>query len=282
MLKVKNKLITTLLILLCVLAIQGLSFTYKKIINEKDKNITELNNTIFVLNTKIIDDYIPLQIEYEDTLQRITKYINTTDSFLNIGGSSTPEYFDSIIFEEILNAEGQEDFTGFLTNVELYFDKRSQYFNDIPYIWPLEYSPLIKITSTFGERFSPFTGTLQRHEGIDMISTFKARIFSTAPGRVIECWKNHPTLGMYVIIDHGNGYKTYYAHMSELYIKYTDKILRGQTIGRMGNTGESSGMHLHYGISFTNKETGKDEWIDPINFLRDTIDSKNVRFENND
>lgn len=238
------------------------------------------------LETSIKEVYIPQQTSFENTLKRITQYISETDQFLGIGGVSNtaPEYFDSVIFEEIMNAKETNDFELFLANTEHFFSERTTFFDTLPSIWPVEYSPRIRITSSFGERFSPFTGQLQMHSGIDLVSNWRAKILATAPGKILEYWpapgtringviyRGHPVFGGYIIIDHENGYRTHYAHLSEIYINSRSKIERGMVIGRMGNSGLSNGEHLHYGVEKFNEETKEWEFIDPINFLRGVKD----------
>ncbi len=234
------------------------------------------------LTYKINEYYMPQQIEFENTIKRITTYISQTDSFMGIGGSSkSPEYFDSSIYNEIVEAQNTNDFELFLSNTENFFSERAKYFDSLPSIWPLEYSLRIRVTSGFGERLSPFTGKLQEHSGIDLVSVWRAKIVATAPGRVVEYWppkgtkgpngiiyKGHPVFGGYIVLEHANGYRTHYAHLSEIYIKTTTIIKRGMIIGRMGNTGLSNGEHLHYGIEKFNDESQTWEFIDPVNFLR--------------
>lgn len=253
----------------------SLNVKYNKL--EKQKKYLEIS---------IEEVYKPQQKSFEDTLKRITEYIVKTDSFLGIGGTTntTPEYFDSSIFEEIINTKRTDDFNLFLSNIEFYFSERAAFFNTLPSIWPVDYSPRIRITSSFGERFSPFTGKLQMHSGIDLVSTWRAKVLSTAPGHISEYWpvpgtkiknvvyKGHPVFGGYIIIDHENGYRTHYAHLSEIYITKKTEITRGLVIGRIGNSGLSNGEHLHYGIEKLNEETQEWEFIDPINFLRGVSD----------
>lgn len=244
--------------------------------------------TVSILNNKINDQiaekkeiesiiseyYIPQEKQYEDSLQRIATYIQSTDQYLNIGGNSstiTPEYIDSNIFDSIINRNEEQDFTEYIANVETFFNDRTEYLNTLPSIWPLEYSPYLRITSPFGTRYDPFTDKVKLHGGIDMASTYRADIISTAPGVIEEHWIYEPTFGKYIIINHGNGYRTHYAHLSVSFVHEGDVIERGQVLGRMGNTGLSAGMHLHYGISKWNEETEEYDFIDPIVFMREAI-----------
>lgn len=248
-------------------------FLFQIFINGLNEKIFSLDIEKQNLSLKIDSYYIPQQIEFENTFKNITKYITKTDSFMGIGGTygETPVYFDSLLFNDILNTDNTNNFVLFVNNTEKFFDSRSKYFNDLPSIWPVEYSPRLQITSMFEERFDPFTAKIQKHDGIDMVSTIKAKVIATAPGKVISVWspkKGHPVYGGCIIIEHKNGYRTTYAHLSEIYVKKNSIIIRGMTIGRIGNTGLSKGAHLHYQIE--KYEENIKSWIllNPINFLR--------------
>jgi len=264
-----NKLSMIITIFSFVLLLQFVVFTFEGRIDDK---ITDINN----LQEKIDNYYIPQEDQYEDSIRRIVTYIQTTDQYLNIGGfvrssNSTPEYIDSNLFDSIINRNNEEDFSRLLTNVETFFNERNEYLDTLPSIWPIEYSPHLRITSPFGKRYSPFTDKIVDHGGIDMASTWGADILATAPGVVEEHWIYEPTFGKYIIINHGNGYRTHYAHLSVSYIHEGYEIERGQVIGRMGNSGLSRGMHLHYAISKFNEELEEWEFIDPISFMREVI-----------
>lgn len=223
---------------------------------------------------ELIDDYYKLQQEqYEASLSRVAEYIHSTDQYLNIGGqTASPEYIDSNIFESIMEQSEEQDFTEYLANVELFFSERTEYLDSLPSIWPLEYTPNLRITSQFGRRYDPFSDSIQEHTGIDLTSTYKADILVTAPGTIVEHWLWHPIFGKQIIVDHGNGYRTRYAHLSETYIHEWQTVERGEVIGRMGNTGRSNGMHLHYGVMKYNEETGEWDNIDPMSFMREAYE----------
>ena len=102
-------------------------------------------------------------------------------------------------------------------------------------------------TSQFGMRVDPFTGLPQLHAGIDFSAGIGVRVTATADGTVI--WAS--TRGAYgelIEIEHINGLSTRYAHLSRVDVKVGQKVTRGETIGAVGNTGRSTGPHLHYEI----------------------------------
>ncbi len=112
-----------------------------------------------------------------------------------------------------------------------------------PSIWPAKGW----LTSGFGYRISPFTGTSQFHEGIDIANNMGTPIRATADGVVVSV-KTHVGYGKMVVIDHGYGVVTRYGHCSEIFVKPGMKVKRGDVIASMGNTGRSTGPHLHYEV----------------------------------
>lgn len=104
------------------------------------------------------------------------------------------------------------------------------------------------ISSEFGLRSNPFGGrSYEMHEGIDFAGPVSKPILATAQGVVVNA-EYSGGYGNHVKIDHGYGYETLYAHMSALDVKIGDRVERGDVLGYLGNTGRSSGPHLHYGV----------------------------------
>jgi len=117
------------------------------------------------------------------------------------------------------------------------------------------------ITSRFGWRRDPFTGARKFHGGIDFGARAGTRVSSTAGGRVVFAGFNNGGFGNLVIVEHGNGYRTYYAHMSQINVREGQTVTDGQKVGEVGSTGRSTAPHLHYEIRRNN------ERIDPFPFL---------------
>lgn len=105
-----------------------------------------------------------------------------------------------------------------------------------------------KVSSNFGHRENPFTGAnIERHNGIDIKGKQGEIVRSTANGRVTFAgWKGG--YGNCIVINHQNGYETYYGHLSKITVKVNQTITIGQQIGKVGSTGRSTGPHLHYEI----------------------------------
>lgn len=118
-----------------------------------------------------------------------------------------------------------------------------------------------KISSKFGRRQDPLVKKKAFHPGIDFRGNTGDDIKATADGVVKKATRNK-VLGRYIILSHGNGYETIFAHMHKLLVKKGDKVTRGQVIGLIGNTGRSTGSHLHYGVRYNDKS------IDPMKYLQ--------------
>ena len=118
------------------------------------------------------------------------------------------------------------------------------------------------ITSTFGYRTSPFTGSREYHKGLDIASRTRTPIVASADGVVVFAGERR-ALGYAVEIRHGYGLDTIYGHLEELDVKTGDKVKRGQKIGLMGNTGRSTGPHLHYQVEVNGSP------VDPRNYILD-------------
>jgi murein DD-endopeptidase MepM/ murein hydrolase activator NlpD len=103
------------------------------------------------------------------------------------------------------------------------------------------------ISSRFGERNDPFTGERVQHRGLDFAGTQGSDVLSVASGVVIRS-ASRAGYGKTVEIDHGNGYRTRYAHNDELSVNAGDHVTAGQVIARMGSTGRASAPHVHFEV----------------------------------
>ena len=112
-------------------------------------------------------------------------------------------------------------------------------------------SPLAEydVNSGFGYRRDPMRRRGALHTGMDLGATRNAPILATAPGIVTEAGRSG-AYGIMVVIDHGLGIETRYAHLSRALVKVGDKVAVGRTVGSMGRTGRATGPHLHYEIRF--------------------------------
>jgi murein DD-endopeptidase MepM/ murein hydrolase activator NlpD len=127
--------------------------------------------------------------------------------------------------------------------IRRYVDQQRSLLARTPSAWPVHGW----ISSSFGSRLSPFSGSESFHAGIDIAKDAGSPIRATADGRVIYAGWNGG-YGKWVVIDHGNGIATVYGHNSELKVSPGQKVRRGTIIALMGSTGESTGPHCHYEV----------------------------------
>ena len=141
--------------------------------------------------------------------------------------------------------------------------------NSQPRIFPIRESDLIRFASFFGYRNHPIFKIRKFHKGIDLTASKGTPVYATAPGKVVIAGNLHDGYGNKIVIDHGNGYKTVYAHLNKITVKRGALVNLASKIGEVGNTGRSLASHLHYEVRI------EDHPVNPINYLyRDFSDSE--------
>ncbi len=135
----------------------------------------------------------------------------------------------------------------------------------VPAIQPIAIKDMTRISDYYGTRNDPFTGKPTMHNGMDFTGDIGAEIYATGDGKVIEAGYNLYGYGNRVIVDHGFGFKTIYAHLNKVDVQPGDRVKRGEVIGELGNTGRSTGPHLHYEIRKNNKP------VNPIRYYFNDI-----------
>jgi murein DD-endopeptidase MepM/ murein hydrolase activator NlpD len=123
----------------------------------------------------------------------------------------------------------------------------------IPAIQPISINDFGRISDYFGRRRDPFTGKMRMHYGMDFTGPIGTEIYATGEGVVEKAGYSAYGYGREVVINHGYGYKTIYAHLHNIKVDKGDRITRGEVIGTLGNTGRSTGPHLHYEVRKNNK-----------------------------
>jgi murein DD-endopeptidase MepM/ murein hydrolase activator NlpD len=132
--------------------------------------------------------------------------------------------------------------------------------DNAPSLWPVQGS----ITSSFGEREDPFNGEGAFHKGIDISAVYGTPIRAAADG-IVESATIEGGYGRQVLLDHGHGLKTLYAHMSGFTVTLGQSVIRGQVIGYVGTSGRSTGAHLHYEVQINGTP------VNPHKYLRITL-----------
>jgi len=116
------------------------------------------------------------------------------------------------------------------------------------------------VTSGFGMRRSPFSGRPTMHEGMDIAARTGSPVHATADG-IVSRSETVAGYGKLVVIDHGYGFQTYYGHNSKIHVKVGQRVRRGEKIAAVGNTGASTGSHLHYEVRRNNLPLNPKKYI---------------------
>lgn len=139
-------------------------------------------------------------------------------------------------------------------------ENKEEFSTVIPAIWPIDRTKLKNVSSLYGMRVHPRYGYWKMHEGIDLSAPKGTPVYATGNAVVTRSsWQ--PGYGQLIELNHGFGYKTRYGHLSKRHVSPGDSVTRGQVIGEVGNTGVSSGSHLHYEVRF------RDKTVNPIHYF---------------
>jgi murein DD-endopeptidase MepM/ murein hydrolase activator NlpD len=211
--------------------------------------------------THKIDQISGKLIELKKFDQKLKTMVNLETSednsqFLGIGGSDpallNPDYaiekahkklirlmhnsLDNLDTEISIQANEKEELYKFLEN-------QKTMLASTPSVWPTRGW----VSSGFGYRISPFTNEKEFHKGIDISTRMKTPIVAPADGMIASTGKDHG-MGNMITINHGYGVKTRYGHLSKILVKNGQYVKRGEKIALVGNTGRSTGPHLHYEV----------------------------------
>lgn len=231
------------------------------------------------------EEYASLQGRY-DTLNMVLNNIQDRDQALfRTLFESSPSHAETEMEDRLLNTyqetinkstdeliniltsrrERLEESTNTLVystqNMVMQIEKQGANQAKIPAIQPVANQQLTQLTASYGMRIHPFYKSLQPHLGVDFTVPEGRRVFATANGKIKSYSLSSSTSGKSIVIDHGNGYETYYAHLDKIDIPRSRYVRRGDIIGMSGNTGLSLTPHLHYEVRY------KGEKIDPINYF---------------
>jgi murein DD-endopeptidase MepM/ murein hydrolase activator NlpD len=140
-------------------------------------------------------------------------------------------------------------------------ENKEEMLASIPAIQPVANEKLKRVASGFNYRIHPIYKVRHFHTGIDFTAPRGTEVYATGDGKVHDVIMKKRGYGYHVIINHGYGYKTLYAHMSKFKVRKGEKIKRGDVIGYVGSTGTSTAPHLHYEV------IKNGEKINPMNFF---------------
>ena len=143
-------------------------------------------------------------------------------------------------------------------------EEKEELLKTIPAIQPVQNKDLSRVASGYGMRMHPILKYRRMHNGMDFTAAPGTPIYATGDGKVFKASLGSG-YGRLVIIEHGFGYKTYYAHLSKYNVKRGQKVKRGEIIGYVGNSGLSAGPHLHYEV----RKNGN--VLNPVNFYHNDL-----------
>jgi len=138
----------------------------------------------------------------------------------------------------------------------------------LPAIQPVSNKNLSRMASGYGNRIHPIYKTKKFHAGMDFSAKSGTPIYATGDGKILKVRRSKRGYGNHVVINHGYGYKTLYAHMKKYIVRKGQTVKRGEVIGYVGNTGTSVAPHLHYEV---HKDGRK---INPVNFYYNDLNPK--------
>jgi len=173
--------------------------------------------------------------------ERETQVPHTTDNqFTRLTSSDSPRALSSRLDKLSAEATRQEQS---LQELTAYFQDQKSLLASVPSVWPARGW----VTSDFGQRLDPYTADRVMHAGLDIAAEHGKAIYAPSDGMVVFAGPEGG-YGNVIVIDHGYGIKTRYGHLAQILVKPGDRIKRGQQVASIGNTGRSTGPHLHYEV----------------------------------
>jgi len=244
--------------------------------NKISREINYYQLRLQVLNNKsdkVLSILNTLQLKDDRTYRTIFAMEPLTDEMRNagVGGpENTYSQFDVVENGQLLReATYKLDLisqkiliqTNSFRDLSVMITNKEKMLASIPSIMPVDRNR-IKFSSGFGWRQNPFSRSgSQFHPGIDLAGKIGTPIYATGDGVVTDPLGSMTGYGNVIVIDHGYGFKTLYAHLSKKLVKEGDVVKRGQVIGLLGNSGPSTGPHVHYEV------IRNGEKVNPVNYI---------------
>ncbi len=235
-------------------------------LKRRNEQLVESMTTISDADSQIVNMVTTLTADKTEELRAQMKRINTTIGALGLNQNALVKRANKYSNPLVGSAFSPIEFDGKM-------DEKYQKLADGLELWnglkrldtllPLG-APVkkMRITSNFGNRADPFTGKPARHRGIDFAGKIGTELIAVAPGRVVSAG-DRVGYGTTVEIDHGMGFTTLYAHLSQILVARGDWVRPGTVVGLGGSSGRSTGPHLHYEIRY------KGVPFDPTKFVKE-------------
>jgi murein DD-endopeptidase MepM/ murein hydrolase activator NlpD len=263
----------SVILVLSVLIATGFIFTYSWYFDspeetqlKKEKNHLQTQLYIYGQQLDSIHQYLSVVEKRDDDLYRVLLGENALEPEIRLAGfgGQSFEFSDDYMISQydldkaIARAAVQKSSFDELSYKahEMEADLLSR-----PKITPIRKSEIVRFTSGFGYRTHPIYHIRKFHEGIDITAQKGTPVYAASEGKVVIAGNMKDGYGNKVVIDHGNGYKTLYAHLDKILVKRGQKVKLAQQIGKVGNTGGSVSSHLHYEVH------KNDRVVDPVPYL---------------
>jgi hypothetical protein len=143
-----------------------------------------------------------------------------------------------------------------LTELVSFFEAQEKILAHTPSLWPIRGW----MTSRYGVRSDPYTGEKSMHNGVDLAAAAGTKVLAPAEGTVIYAG-DRGAYGKMIAVEHGMGMVTHYGHLSKIFVRVGDALERGQHIGAVGNTGRSTGPHLHYEVRVDGVPVNPEQYV---------------------
>lgn len=223
-----------------------------------DNKVAKLNQALDELKERDASIYRAIfeadPVNYNTHKTSVSDYKDLEGFESSEGLIALSQRVDALANQVSIQTKSMEELAKLATN-------KTEFLASIPAIQPVTNKNLRSMASGFGYRLHPIYKTYKMHTGIDFTAPTGTPIYATGNGRIVPPPDGASGYGNLVVIDHGFGYKTLYAHMFKTKVRMGQRVKRGQLIGYVGNTGLSSGPHLHYEVI---KNGNK---INPINYF---------------
>lgn len=256
-------------VLLFICSIAGITFLSKSISLSSKNSVLEeqLTETMTALDNAQATRFTLIE-RYEGTIARLEaereELLEGSINRLNEKSRVIEKVMDHIGVEVKIEEDPGHSGGPFISFDEQYGDKliikADQYLEVLNRI-PLGRPVPGKISSKFGRRTDPMKKKKAFHTGIDFRGHTGDKVRATADA-IVKTSTSNKVLGKYIILSHENGYETIFAHLHSRLVKKGEPVKRGEVIGLIGNTGRSTGSHLHYGVRYNKKS------IDPTKYLQ--------------
>jgi murein DD-endopeptidase MepM/ murein hydrolase activator NlpD len=217
------------------------------------ERVSEQNLALYHLDAKF--EGLSAEVERLRAMDnRIRSLVKANDSLgkkssRGVGGAETPEASAANRLDKLLDLKFdrmKKDLLVDVNDLDILgetLEGRRLLLESVPNGWPVRGT----LSSVFGVRNSPFTETPVFHQGLDIVARVGTPVMASAPGVVVK--SGYEALyGNTVVIDHGAGYRSVYAHLSSCSVEEGACVNRGEELGKVGSTGRSTGPHLHYEV----------------------------------